>query len=247
MPKNDIDENSASGSLVKRADELDETEIVDHIHNIATAGLSAIPFVGGSLSSLIDNYIPKRKEERFRKFLRDLAEDVERVKGDLDEQANEHVRTDEFAYLLEKSFRGAVESYHEDKGEAYRAILVNSLLPNAPDEDHKLYFVSLLDAFTPLHIRILRILRDPVAYDEETGKGVGEGGGITTTRLQILRTLMPEYQDELLEGMWRDLNIRGMVSVDSLRGMITDKGILQMRGLLTPLAEQFIGFVTVPE
>ena len=233
-------------ALDKRAQELDRTDVADHVHNVVTAGLNAVPFVGGSLASLIDDYIPKRKEERLREFLRDLAEDVQQIQDRLDESSKDHVRTDEFAYLIEKSFRGAMESYQKEKIEAYRAILVNSLLPNAPDEDRKLFFVSLVDALTPLHFRIMRILRDPEGYDAATGNRVGAGGGLSTSRKEILQKLMPEYEADLLEATWRDLNVRGVVTTDSLGGMITDRGISQMARLLTPVGKQFVGFVTLP-
>ncbi|MGB2695558.1 MAG: hypothetical protein WBD55_10265 [Dehalococcoidia bacterium] len=239
--------NGSDISLQEEAGQLERTPIGDHIHNVVTAGLNAVPFVGGSLASLIDDYIPKRKEERIRDFLEKLAEEVDGVKDRLGAETSQYVRTDEFAYLLERAFRGAVEAYQEDKIRAYRAVLVNSLLPDAPDEDSKLFFLSLVESLTPLHFRIVRILRDPQGFDAETGNRVGPGDGISTSRLTIMRKLMPDYAEELLEATWRDLNVRGVVSTDSLRAMITDKGIDQMVGLLTPLGQQFTQFVTVRE
>ena len=43
---------------------LEHAPAKDHIVNVIKASLSAIPVIGGPISSLVGDYIPKKKEER---------------------------------------------------------------------------------------------------------------------------------------------------------------------------------------
>jgi hypothetical protein len=138
-----------------------------------------------------------------------------------------------------------MEHYHEEKLRAYRAIMLNSLLPGAPDEDRKIFFLALAEALTPLHIRMLRVLENPVSFDRATGNRVGTGGGLSTSRMAIIRKLFPEYPEELLESIWNDLRLRELIGVGDLRTTITDRGIHQMERILTSLGNQFIRFITL--
>ena len=157
----------------------------------------------------------------------------------------EFVHTEEYAFLFERCFKSSMENYHEEKLKAYRAIMLNSLLSDAPDEDKKLFYLALVDGLTPLHIRVLRVLDDPLSFDRATGNRVGPGGGLSTTRMKILKKLFPEYAEELLVSIWNDLRVRGLIQSADLGTTITDQGIRQIQGLLANLGEQFIRFITL--
>jgi hypothetical protein len=240
MSKEPLEQN-----LPNRVRHIASSEARDHIVNIIKAGINAVPGVGGVISSLIDDYIPKVKEERLRKLLENLSKDAQTLGEKLSQVQEGYVHTEEYAFLFERCFKNAMENYHEEKLRAYRAIMLNSLLPDAPDEDRKIFYLALAEALTPLHIRVLRVLGDPVSFDMATGNRVGTGGGLATSRMAIMRKLFPEYPEELLESIWNDLRLRELIGVGDLRTTITDKGIHQMEGLLTTLGNQFIRFITL--
>ena len=73
----------------------------------------------------------------------------------------EYIRTDDFAFMFEKCFRGAAENPQEEKITAFRGILVNSALRKDYSEEEKEYFVNLVNSLSALHIRILRFLHTP--------------------------------------------------------------------------------------
>lgn len=232
-------------SLPNRVRHIASSEARDHLVNILKAGINAIPTVGGVIGSLVDDYIPKVKEERLRKLVEDLEKDAQALGEKLSRIDQGYVHTEEYAFLFERCFKSAMENYHEEKLKAYRAIMLNSLLPDAPNEDRKFFYLPLVDALTPLHIRVLRILSDPISFDQSTGNRVGGGGRLSTTRMSILKKLLPEYGEELLVPTWNDLQVRGLIQSATLGTNIPDQGIRQMEGLLTELGSQFIRFVTL--
>lgn len=232
-------------NLPSRIHRIASSESRDHVINVIKAGLNAIPCVGGVIASLIDDYIPKFKEERLRKLLDDLSKDAQAMGEKLSSIQEEYVHSEEYAFLFERCLKNAMDNYREEKLKAYRAILLNALLPGAPDEDRKIFYLALLEALTPIHIRVLGILENPVSFDAATGNRVGTGGGLATSRMAIMSKLFPEYPEELLESTWNDLRLRSLVGVGDLRTTIADKGIHQMEGLLTTLGNQFVRFITL--
>jgi hypothetical protein len=54
--------------------------------------------------------------------------------------------------------QAAIRNHQKEKLEALRNAVLNSAEKNALDEDIKLMFVSLIDTFTPWHLRILSSL-----------------------------------------------------------------------------------------
>lgn len=108
-------------------------------------------------------------------------------------------------------------------------------------------FVRILDRLRPEHIHLMRILRDPIAYDEETGNPVGKGqpGGITSIS-QIMRKLLPD---------WEQLHIREIATVleqderliqhivSRYGTMLTDQGIYHLQNSLTEKGKRFCSFI----
>jgi|GEM_PF-3393879 len=69
--------SSSGRNLPNSVQRIGSSEARDHLVNIIKAGMNVIPGVGGVISSLIDDYIPKVKEERLRKLLDDLSKDAQ--------------------------------------------------------------------------------------------------------------------------------------------------------------------------
>ena len=54
---------------------LEHTPVRDHVVNVVKASLSAIPIIGGPISSLIGDYIPKKKESPLFNFIKEFQGD----------------------------------------------------------------------------------------------------------------------------------------------------------------------------
>jgi hypothetical protein len=63
----------------------------------------------------------------------------------------------------------ALRNHQEEKLEALKNVVVNSVLPSSVDDDLKLMFIDLVDELKVLHLRLLRMLYEPErSSNEET-------------------------------------------------------------------------------
>ena len=56
----------------------------DILRNITIATVSSIPYIGGSLSYVIDKTIPQQIDLRYSSFIESLENDIETMKTDID-------------------------------------------------------------------------------------------------------------------------------------------------------------------
>ena len=61
------------------------------------------------------------------------------------------LETDEFAFIFEKSFRGAAENYQREKLDAFRGIIVNSAIGTNIQLDEKEYFLVWVSNLSTVH------------------------------------------------------------------------------------------------
>lgn len=60
----------------------------------------------------------------------------------------------------------------------------------------------LVERWQPRHIILIKILSNPIEADEQMGRVVGNGGGFSTSILQILKLLLPTWDKEQIERTW---------------------------------------------
>ena len=170
----------------------------DGVVSIFKAVLATAPFTGG-ITSLISDYIPTARQRRIEDFAEQVANDLKRLESKVNQ---EYLRTDDFAFMLEKCFRGAAEHPQEEKLKAFRAILVNSAVRNDVAEEEKEYFLNLVNSLSVLHIRILRFLAAPQQYLEDMGIPMNKlQGGFT----DMFRTAMPDIHHQVIKSAFGDL------------------------------------------
>ena len=137
--------------------------IAEHILNIIKASLSAAPFAG-AIASLMTDYIPASRTKRLEEFAEQIAKDLLQVQDSVN---TEYLKTDGFAFMFEQSFRAVAEYPQKENLEAFRGILINSIITNEYNEEEKEYFLNLAMNLSTLHIRLLRFMSMPEKYLEE--------------------------------------------------------------------------------
>jgi hypothetical protein len=205
--------------------------------------LEAVPYVGGVLSSTAAFFLEKRKNERLNRFLVDLAEDLQSVKDQIDQ---EFAETEGLQDLTEDILSKAADTRQEEKLDALRAIYLNTVLSEHPNYDETAEIAALVFGWQSRHVILLRILGDPRAADEQMGGVVGEGGGLTTSISQILRKLLPQWDDDEIERTWQDLYDQRIHRTSGTMTMMTDIGIRQLENRLTDFGNKVAGFLRNP-
>jgi hypothetical protein len=97
----------------------------DHALAVIKAGLNAVPVVGGSIASLIGDYILTATQKTIERTLDTIRAQVEQLGDRIDPES---VNRDEFSELFKSSYLVIARTHHEAKLRAAAALVVNILL-----------------------------------------------------------------------------------------------------------------------
>lgn len=208
--------------------------------------LSAIPGAGGPLQVIFENIFSSPLEKRRHAWLEQLAEIVATLQKKIDDFSLEKLSQNEsFITVALQASQIAVRNHQQEKLNALRNAVLNSALPNPPDEDLQVIFLRLIDQLTPWHLRVLTLLDNPENWMQTNnisnpGWDMGCVSTVIEHCLPALRT-----RSELYNQIVRELQTEGLITQGQfLNGTMTGQGMLQSR---TPgLGKHFLKFITEP-
>ena len=209
---------------------LEKTSKLDIIRNSVIAAIAGIPIIGGSIASLAEDFIPSQKEKRLIAFITRLSQDVEAIK---DKIKSDKVNTDEFAFVFEKTLKGVLDNWQQDKIDCYRAIFINALTgkDDLTDEEQEL-FIQLLDSLTVRHIKIMAFI-----YQQNSSQTPPSG-----EFLEVLQAQYSEYDKDSVNYIMQDLRNKGLVNE---RGQIADSAMSGSSNQLSVMGKKFVNFITL--
>lgn len=224
-----------------------EKTIGDAAHEIGKAVLSVVPAAGGPLTALFENIftapLNKRKQQWFEELAGVITDIHEKLDGITPEQLS---KNEIFITAALQASQIAMRNHKEEKIEALRNALFNSVQPTAPSEDKQLMFLKLIDDLTPWHLRLLGLLNNPTKWMEKNEvRNPGWGmGGVST----VIGHCLPDLRGarDFYEQLVRDLQTGGLLSQGSfLHATMTGGGMLESR--TSELGKEFISFITKPD
>lgn len=202
-----------------------------------------LPVVGGTLADVASEIISRRQSKRLSDFLAKLAEDIRALRDRINEKT---LSTNQFRDLAEEILTKVAETKQEEKLDALRAIFLNTILSDRPKYDEAMEIANLVHQWQPRHIVLLKILSNPRAADKQMGHVVGEGGGVATSIHQILKALLPEWEDDQIERTWQDLYAANIHKTAGTRTMITDRGIHRLENRETGFGAKVASYLEGP-
>ena len=176
-------------------------------------------------------------------FLIELSEDLNSVRAEMNA---DFIRSGHFEEFVEDILYKASETTQKEKLEAYRLIFLNTVLSDNINHDATLEIVQLIDSWQPRHILLLKILSNPLQFNEQMGRVVDEGGGISTSIPTILKKLVPEWDEDLIGRTWKDLYKNDIHNTLELNMMLSDRGIHQLENRLTEYGRKVANYLTNP-
>ncbi|MCK4548432.1 MAG: hypothetical protein KAW17_13430 [Candidatus Eisenbacteria sp.] len=224
---------------------LGSTPRGDHVVNVIKGLFAAVPIVGGTISSLMGDYIPRRKEQRLIRFTEALAKDLDKIQDRID---TDYITTDEFAHLFLKTYRAVEEQYQEEKLEILRAFLVNSLLDRETSADEKEFFLRVANDLTVLEAKLLRLFSDPEGTNVALGNPI-KPAMMTTSLMSLIRRAFPDMSEDMITAAVSSLDGRGILGgvAEALKPMMAAGGVEHLGGRLAPFGTKFVQFVTMPD
>jgi hypothetical protein len=220
--------------------EKPQINVGEHLINIFKAAAATAPFCGG-IASLMSDYIPSARFKRLEAFAKQIADDIKQLEGELD---GNYIKTDNFAFVFERCFRGAAENYQKEKLDAFRAIILNSAIRKDASEDEKEYFINLVNSLTSLHMRILKFLTMPLEYLQENDIPREKiQGGFST----FMPVAIPGIDLEVIMSAFNDLHQSGLINTDKaiFSTMTSAQGLQLLGNRGAHLGNKFISFCTV--
>lgn len=210
--------------------------------SIGKALLAAIPYVGGSITTLISDYQANRKQERLSEFFHLLQNDLGALKDHINKS---FISTDDFLDVFEETSKKIVNERTMEKRIAFKNILLNAILLENITYDRVEEFLRILERLRPDHLFFLSIFFDPLKFNKEKGNPVSNGGGFSTTLRSIFKQLLPDWEEDKILDIVSDLENERLVK-DTVRNfgtMMTDRGINHLQGKLSDKGMEFCKFI----
>lgn len=208
----------------------------DHALIAIKAVLNAVPGVGGSIASLIGDYIPLSTQRSVEIATQLLEERLENLENRIDVDA---VNKDEFSELFKSCYLAIVRTTQESKLRAAAALLANLLLqPGDPDKlpytelDH---FVRCVDSLSIGAIHVVG-----VAYElfKNRGSRNVDAYGLRFD-FEGLQTRMDSMEPSLLMGLVGELHTMNLLHLPGIPDVrVQDYGNYAIE--LTPLGARFV-------
>lgn len=239
MSQHDKKDNAA---IQRFEDTAAGSNIAETIVNIFKAALATAPFCGG-IASLMTDYIPSSRFRRLEDFAQQTAEDLRQQSALIDES---YLKTDDFAFMFERCFRGAAVNPQREKLNAFRGILINSAIRQDMSSEEKEVFVNLADNLSTLHIRVLKFFSDPVSYLKAVGIPAEQRQGYVW---QILEVALPGVKLEVIWLIMKDLARLGLLNpFDQMTFsfIITGEGLAFLEPSPSELGKDFVNFCASP-
>ena len=237
MREESFNAEAASRGLAERA-------ITRTTRTITIGGLNLIPFLGGTLATVLQELLPDWKMNRVYEFLKQFAADYEKLKGKVNAEA---ATTIEHALLIENIAKKVAQTSEQDseKLRAFRAIMANSWLPTSPSKMERDMFLGWADRLQELHIILVSLFSDERAYAAKNTILPAQFNGIMSHT--IAHYLAPlNISGELISAAIFELDAIGICSEAGRRIGTMISRPQSLDGLLTGIGKKFAAFIMLP-
>jgi len=212
----------------------------EHALAIVKAGLAAVPVVGGSISSLVGDYVPTHTQNAIEQAVENLAERLRTL-----EQQNrvdpDAVNRDEFAELFKSCYLTIVRTHQDEKLRASAALIANLFLKD--DDPEKLPYTEadhFVRCVEQLSIGAISVIDQAVEL-AKLDRHWRDGSQSVRIEFRSLADRSEETDRHLLMGLVGELNGCNLLHIRSLPSVTTegdDYGNYPIE--VTPLGVRFV-------
>ena len=196
---------------------------------------TAAPGLGALAGELFDLAIIPQLERRRATWWNDLAARL----SDLEQKVEGFSLASlsdspHFMTAVTTASQIAIRNHNEEKLAALKNAVINVVLEDELENELYLVFLSLVDALTPLHLRILVLCRDAAALRKEVG------GSFVDMRTLIEQDI-PSLPQDVLRQVARDLYNRDLIQNDQLHVAMSIESMA--RKLTTDFGDRLLRFI----
>ncbi len=210
----------------------------DYVYTGVKAGLSTIPVYGGAVTNLLANIIPAPLEKRRTKWFIDFDKRLQLLEETVEGFSSKRLAENEiFISMFFYATNVAIRTHQEEKLEALRNAVTNSILHPEIDESLQLMFLNFIDEYTSWHLTLLQFFD---AY------GQSNSSSLNITR-DVIGNEYPELigKQAIYEQMVRDLISDGVLEITTSYGKrMTDQRLVAFE--ITDMGKQFLEIIRCP-
>lgn len=211
---------------------------------VTRAGLGTIPVAGAAFNELFSAIVTPPFEKRRNKWMQEVGEALRQLEEKMGVVLESLSENDQFIDVSVEATQIAIKTSSQEKREALKSAILNSALPNPPEESLQKLFLSFIDTLTVWHLKLLELFNDPPNFIEKHNLKVGNisAGGMSN----LVENAFPELigRRDFYDLIWKDLYSRTLVTTDGLHVTMTYNGITAKR--TTNIGILFLDFIKNP-
>lgn len=193
---------------------------------------SAVPWIGGPVSSVLGGMTLGRKLGRVREVLEGLSNELNEFQSDVSEN---YVKTEEFEDILEQTLRRVGDERSEEKRWLYKAFLADIIVSPGESYDDQLRMLRTFEKLTSDHLHILKaLMQEPNPNPSMMG-----------SPNQTLRERLPNFEASRIEEMIKQLNDMRVTKLVSLKVMMTGHGAQNLKHNITEYGWRIINYINM--
>jgi len=181
--------------------------VLNHTLAIVKAGISLVPYIGGSIAGLMSDYIPDATERSRNEALNYLKIDLEKLQERIDVES---INKDEFSELYKSCYLTMTRTHKQEKLRATASIITNILLkegdPNKLSFNELDHYTRCIDSLSIGAIEIVGIIYN----NKKIKEGVQEKR-FHNFDFSLLQRLKPDIEPSFLMGLLCELNSFNLV------------------------------------
>lgn len=217
----------------------------DKLHMIARAAISSVPVIGSVANEFFQAIIAPPLRKRQSEWMDDIAAAVRRLEEQPAFSVEALTENEAFIDTVLHASQVAVRTTNEEKRKALQNAVLNSALPNPPDESKRQLFLQFVDTLTVWHLRLLDLLVDPLPWFQRHNKQPVQFHLVGHIQRMILGAFPDlQRQDDFIEQCVSDLQARGLLSRFNFHVNMSGQGVYEPRG--SQLGKEFIAFLNSP-
>lgn len=198
---------------------------------------TAAPGLGALVSELFDLAIIPQLERRRATWWNDLAARLSDLEQKMEGFSLASLTdSPDFTTAVTTASQIAIRNHSEEKLAALKNAVVSVALEEELENELYLVFLSLVDALTPLHLRILAVCRDAETLRKELGKS-----RTFVDMKTILEQAIPGLPQDVLRQVARDLYNRDLIQNDQLHVAMSVESMA--RKLTTNFGDRLLRFI----
>ena len=179
----------------------------------------------------------KKDIKRIEKTLQILSDKISSIVDSIDKK---YVKTEEFKFLVKRTWINLADEYREEMIEAYTNMIVNFSTVSFSKKEAKEYYFNLLNGFIPLHLIVIDLL---VTYFNKEGIDNNDKtiSNVRNFLFDSLRGKMEDNQLGILDGIIADLIAKGILREVFLPNYNMGNQVCN----IMPMAKELLSFINL--